>query len=76
MQALRLTYNSAVSAHADTAMALVDAALRGEQASAEMIEAAAKTKSLLDDSRARLHAVMALAMGDPASPELADCKQP
>jgi dihydroxyacid dehydratase/phosphogluconate dehydratase len=62
MQALRLTYNAAVAAHAACSRALMEATLCGGQASPELIEAEAKAKALLAETRARLHNAMALAM--------------
>jgi lysozyme family protein len=62
MQSLRLAYNAAVAAHAGCARALTDAALRGEQPTPAMVEAAANAKARLTATREKLHAAMALAM--------------
>ncbi len=62
VQSLRLTYNAAITAHATRSRALTDAALRGEQATPEMIEAEAKAKARLTEAREKLHAAMARAM--------------
>jgi hypothetical protein len=63
IRALRLTYNAAVSAHADCSRALTDTALRGERAPQEMVEAEARARVRLADAREKLHAAMAIAMG-------------
>ena len=62
MQALRMTYNAAVTAHAGCTRALTDVALRGEQAPSDMVEAAAEARACLAEARERLHTAMALAM--------------
>jgi tellurite resistance protein len=62
MQALRLTYNAAVAAHASCSRALTEATLRGGQASPELIEAEAKAKARLAEAREMLHTAMAVAM--------------
>jgi hypothetical protein len=68
MQALRLTYNAAVDAHATCARALTEAVIRGEQPSAALIEAEARAKARLHEARAKLHATMLGAMtGDSGS---------
>jgi hypothetical protein len=61
-QALRLTYNAAVSAHSERARAITAALLRGEQPTAELVEAEAKARAALDEARAKLHAAMSRAM--------------
>jgi hypothetical protein len=63
MQALRLTYNAAVDAHATCSRGLTEAVIRGEQPSAPLIEAEARAKARLNEARAKLHEAMALAMG-------------
>jgi hypothetical protein len=68
MQALRLSYAAAVTAHASCTRALTDVALRGEQAPSDMVQAAAKARVCLAEARERLHSAMALAMaGKPRS---------
>jgi hypothetical protein len=62
MQALRLTYNAAVAAHADRARAITDATLCGETPSPAAIEAEAKARLQLAAAREKLHAAMARAM--------------
>jgi hypothetical protein len=68
VQALRMTYNAAVSAHSGCAKALTDAALRGEAPSLQMVEAEAKARARLDEARDRLHAAMALAAAGKKGP--------
>jgi len=68
VQALRMTYNAAVSAHAGCSRALTDAALRGERPSPEMVEAEAKARARLDEARDRLHAAMARAAAGNKAP--------
>jgi hypothetical protein len=62
-QSLRLTYNAAVAAHADCSRALTEASMRGEAPSPALVEAALAARLKLEDSRARLHAAMASALG-------------
>jgi hypothetical protein len=62
MDALRITYNAAVTAHAGCTRALTAVALRGEQAPSDMLEAEAKARIHLTEARARLHSAMARAM--------------
>jgi hypothetical protein len=64
MQSLRLTYNAAVSAHADCSRVLTDAALRGELPSQAEIDAGAKARDTMNDARAHLHLAMTRAIAD------------
>jgi len=63
MQALRLTYNAAVAAHAACARALSEAVLRGDQPTPDLVKAEARAKARLSEARERLHTAMAAAMG-------------
>jgi len=63
MQALRLTYNAAVDAHATCSRALTESVIRGEQPAAPLLEAEARAKARLSEARAKLHEAMARAMG-------------
>jgi hypothetical protein len=58
IQSLRLTYNAAVSAHADCSRALREAVLRGDVPLQAAVEAEAKARARMDDARAQLHAAM------------------
>jgi len=62
IQALRMTYNAAVAAHASCTRALTRVALSGEQAQPDMVAAEVKAKARLVEAREKLHAAMALAM--------------
>jgi len=63
IQALRMTYNAAVAAHASCTRALTRVALSGEQPQADVVAAEAKAKARLVEAREKLHTAMALAMG-------------
>jgi hypothetical protein len=69
MQALRLTYNAAVDAHATCSRALTECVIRGEQPSASLVEAEARAKARLSEARTRLHDAMAQAMSGDAGPK-------
>jgi hypothetical protein len=62
VQALRLTYNAAVSAHADCSRALTEAFLRGDIPSPDLVDAEKQAHLRVNDARARLHEAMAQAM--------------
>jgi hypothetical protein len=62
IQSLRLTYNVAVSAHADCSRALTEAAMRGELPSQAAIDAETKARARMNDARAQLHVAMARAI--------------
>ena len=62
MQALRLAYNAAVSAHANCARALTESALRGDIATQDAVAAEAKARAALNQARSDLHAAMARAI--------------
>ena len=69
MQALRLAYNAALTAHADRAHAVTEAMLQGQQPPPDLVEAEAKARAHLNAARKRLHDAMASAIrsGDPTS---------
>ena len=68
MQSLRLTYNAAVTAHAEHARALTEALIRSETAPAELIEAEAQARHQKEMARRQLHAAMARNLGPPTEP--------
>jgi hypothetical protein len=70
IQALRLRYNAAVSAHAACARALTEAAMRGDLPTQAAVEAEAKARERMNDARAQLHVAMARALppGDDQAP--------
>jgi hypothetical protein len=61
-QSLRLTYNAAVSAHAECSRALAEAASSGSLPSQAATEAEAKAKARLNDARAQLYVAMTRAI--------------
>jgi hypothetical protein len=62
IQSLRLTYNAAVSAHADCSRALTEATLRGDLPSQAEIDAEAKARARMNNARAQLHVAMTRAI--------------
>lgn len=67
VQALRLTYNAAIAAHAACARVLTEASIRGETPSHAAMEAEVAARARLDDARSKLHAAMALFVGAAAA---------
>jgi hypothetical protein len=59
IRTLRLSYNAAVSAHADCMRKLTEAAIRGEAPSAAQVQAEASARAYLDSAREKLHTAMA-----------------
>ena len=59
---LRLAYNAAVAAHAGSARALLEAAMRGDTPTAELVERERRAKAKLEESRKQLHEAMARAV--------------
>jgi hypothetical protein len=62
MQALRLTYNAAVSAHMACVRALTEATLRGDVPDPTLVEAERTAKLRLTEARKKLHDAMAHAI--------------
>jgi hypothetical protein len=63
IQALRLKYNAAVSAHAACARTLTEASMRGDVPTRAAIEAEAKARAVMNQARAQLHEAMARGLG-------------
>jgi hypothetical protein len=59
---LRLSYNAAVSAHADCARKLTEATIRGESPSTILVQAEASARAGMNSAREKLHAAMAASM--------------
>ena len=62
IQSRRLTYNAAVTAHADCSRALTQARMSGQTPSPELVDAEARARIRLDDLRTQLLAAMAYAI--------------
>ena len=65
MHALRMAYNIAVTTHSECSRALTEAQIRGDAATAALIEAEAKARHQKEMTRRQLHAAMLRAQLDP-----------